>query len=269
MPDYKIAPSILSADFARLGEEGDQTDDGVATTDALGEEGDQPDDDVATTDALGEEGDQLEDVVTTQALGEEGDQTDDQLIESDWECTSMDDDPFDDDLLRLQQILISRELGLPLEQIRRALDDPGFDRRQALLAQKQQLLQRRDRAGLDLASGQGLHRALRGGRHQRGRIVEKYGQVAHRRKRPESRQRLAREHADRWVAMLEQRHERARARTSARADAATRPQRHSRARRRRRLRQALRAVAAGDREALLRSGPQPRAPEGAAGTKTD
>jgi MerR family transcriptional regulator, thiopeptide resistance regulator len=48
----------------------------------------------------------------------------------------------DDDLLRLQQILIGRELGLPLEEIRRSLDDPGFDRRKALLAQKKQLLKR-------------------------------------------------------------------------------------------------------------------------------
>ena len=48
----------------------------------------------------------------------------------------------DDDLLRLQQILIGRELGLPLEEIRRSLDDPSFDRRQALRAQKQKLHER-------------------------------------------------------------------------------------------------------------------------------
>lgn len=48
----------------------------------------------------------------------------------------------DDDLLRLQQILIGRELGLPLEEIRRSLDDPTFNRREALLAQKKQLEQR-------------------------------------------------------------------------------------------------------------------------------
>ena len=44
-----------------------------------------------------------------------------------------------DDLLRLQQILIGRELGLALEEIRRSLDDPRFDRREALLAQRAQL----------------------------------------------------------------------------------------------------------------------------------
>ena len=45
----------------------------------------------------------------------------------------------EDDLLRLQQILIGRELGLSLEEIRRLLDDPRFDRRKALLSQKEQL----------------------------------------------------------------------------------------------------------------------------------
>jgi DNA-binding transcriptional MerR regulator len=49
----------------------------------------------------------------------------------------------DADLLRLQQILIGRELGLPLEEIRHSLDDPRFDRQAALLDQRQRL---RDRA---------------------------------------------------------------------------------------------------------------------------
>lgn len=52
----------------------------------------------------------------------------------------------DGDLMRLQQILIGRELGLPLEDIRRALDDPGFDRRAALLAQRAALAARAERA---------------------------------------------------------------------------------------------------------------------------
>ena len=52
----------------------------------------------------------------------------------------------DDDLLRLQQILIGRELGLSLEAIRRSLDDPSFDRRQALLAQRTELAARAERA---------------------------------------------------------------------------------------------------------------------------
>jgi MerR family transcriptional regulator, thiopeptide resistance regulator len=48
----------------------------------------------------------------------------------------------DEDLLRLQQILIGRELGLALEEIRRSLDDPEFDKQRALLEQREQLAQR-------------------------------------------------------------------------------------------------------------------------------
>lgn len=51
----------------------------------------------------------------------------------------------DDDLLRLQQILIGRELGLSLEDIRRSLDDPSFDRRAALRAQRSELATRAHR----------------------------------------------------------------------------------------------------------------------------
>ena len=47
-----------------------------------------------------------------------------------------------DDLLRLQQVLSGREPGLALEAIRRSLDDPRFDRTQALRAQKRQLQER-------------------------------------------------------------------------------------------------------------------------------
>lgn len=48
----------------------------------------------------------------------------------------------DSDLLRLQQILLDRELGLPLEEIRRLLDDPQLDRPQRLLKQRELLLER-------------------------------------------------------------------------------------------------------------------------------
>jgi MerR family transcriptional regulator, thiopeptide resistance regulator len=51
----------------------------------------------------------------------------------------------DQDLLRLQQIMIGRELGLSLEAIRRSLDDPAFDRKQALVAQRRELQQRAGR----------------------------------------------------------------------------------------------------------------------------
>lgn len=48
----------------------------------------------------------------------------------------------EDDLLRLQQILIGRELGLPLEEIGCMLTDPHFDRRKALLEQRELLMRR-------------------------------------------------------------------------------------------------------------------------------
>jgi DNA-binding transcriptional MerR regulator len=48
----------------------------------------------------------------------------------------------DEDLLRLQQILLGRELGLTLPEIRRSLTDPHFDRRASLLAQRAELQRR-------------------------------------------------------------------------------------------------------------------------------
>lgn len=48
----------------------------------------------------------------------------------------------DEDLGRLQQIVIGRELGMPLEDIRRLLDDPSFDRKEALRAQRAELERR-------------------------------------------------------------------------------------------------------------------------------
>lgn len=50
----------------------------------------------------------------------------------------------DNDLLRLQQILIGRKLGLALEEIRRSLDDPAFDYASSLRQQRSALVQRVD-----------------------------------------------------------------------------------------------------------------------------
>jgi DNA-binding transcriptional MerR regulator len=50
-----------------------------------------------------------------------------------------------EDLLRLQQILIGRELGLSLQEIGRSLDDPAFDLGLALRSQRQQLQGRAQR----------------------------------------------------------------------------------------------------------------------------
>jgi DNA-binding transcriptional MerR regulator len=49
------------------------------------------------------------------------------------------------DLLRLQQILLFKEFDLPLEEIRRILDDPGFDPVRALAQHRQTLELRAER----------------------------------------------------------------------------------------------------------------------------
>lgn len=49
------------------------------------------------------------------------------------------------DLARLQQILIQRALGFSLEEIRRALDAPDFDRKAALIKQREALVRDKER----------------------------------------------------------------------------------------------------------------------------
>lgn len=68
----------------------------------------------------------------------------------------------DEDLRRLQQILIGRELGMSLEMVRRMLDEPGFDRRVALLEQREQLRERGERIEAMLASVDAALRSMEG-----------------------------------------------------------------------------------------------------------
>ncbi|TJY44178.1 MerR family transcriptional regulator [Cohnella pontilimi] len=49
------------------------------------------------------------------------------------------------DLERLQQILFFKELGFSLKEIKEILDSPGFDRRKALTAHRELLLEKRER----------------------------------------------------------------------------------------------------------------------------
>ncbi len=58
----------------------------------------------------------------------------------------------EEDLLLLQQILVGRELGMPLEAIKRSLDDPSYDRRGALEGQRRELLARAERTAAMLRS---------------------------------------------------------------------------------------------------------------------
>lgn len=48
----------------------------------------------------------------------------------------------DDDLVRLQQILLYRNLGFSLDEITKIMVDPSFDRLEALVAQRELVLQR-------------------------------------------------------------------------------------------------------------------------------
>lgn len=74
----------------------------------------------------------------------------------------------DDDLLRLQQIVIGRELGMPLEGIKRLLDDPSFDLRAALVQQRGELVARADRTAAMLRAIDSTLAALT---HEGGRTM--------------------------------------------------------------------------------------------------
>lgn len=74
----------------------------------------------------------------------------------------------DEDLLRLQQVLIGREQGLSLESIRRSLDDPRFDRRQALLAQRRELEQRAEQTAAMIVAIDAALRVIEGGTGEEG-----------------------------------------------------------------------------------------------------
>ena len=66
------------------------------------------------------------------------------------------------DLMRLQQILLHRELGFSLSAIRRILDDPGFDLEIALTTQREQILASIDRSHALLAAIDEALQGLRG-----------------------------------------------------------------------------------------------------------
>jgi Predicted transcriptional regulators len=51
----------------------------------------------------------------------------------------------DDDLRKLQQILLFREMGLPLTEIKRLIDDPSFNRLHALTMHREFLLEQKRR----------------------------------------------------------------------------------------------------------------------------
>jgi DNA-binding transcriptional MerR regulator len=67
------------------------------------------------------------------------------------------------ELLRLQQILLFRELDLPLSEVRSILDEPGFDPLEALQNHRQVLQRRMDRLGRLLTTiDKTIHRLTEG-----------------------------------------------------------------------------------------------------------
>jgi len=95
----------------------------------------------------------------------------------------------DADLLRLQHILIERELGLPLEAIRRSLDDPRFDRRAALLGQRERLRERARQTEAMIRAVDAALAAIDGGATGEGTMSELFDGFDPSRYEDEARQR--------------------------------------------------------------------------------
>lgn len=66
------------------------------------------------------------------------------------------------DVLRLQQILVYRELGLPLQRIKAVMDEPGFDAQAALVEQRAALQARAEDTARMLAATDKALARLRG-----------------------------------------------------------------------------------------------------------
>lgn len=69
----------------------------------------------------------------------------------------------DTDLERLQQILFFKELGFKLQEIKKILDSPGYDREQALLSHKQLLIQKKERLEKLIQSVNNTLNTIKGG----------------------------------------------------------------------------------------------------------
>lgn len=69
----------------------------------------------------------------------------------------------DHDLERLQQILFFKELGFSLQEIKQILDNPGFDRNQALKAQKELLIKKKERLEKIIVSVEKTIASIEGG----------------------------------------------------------------------------------------------------------
>lgn len=70
----------------------------------------------------------------------------------------------DENLEKLQQILFFREIGFPLEEIKRILDRPDFDRKITLKAHREMLLEKKNRLDQMLQTLNTTLESLKGGR---------------------------------------------------------------------------------------------------------
>ncbi|NTU61246.1 MAG: MerR family transcriptional regulator [Caldiserica bacterium] len=109
-------------------------------------------------------------------------------------------------LLRLQQILLYRELGFELSQIKEILDNPGFDELKALLTHKEKLLGKIERLQAIVATVDGTIEHLKGNKIMNDKNLfgslsdnqlEEYSKEAERRWDAET----VRESNARWKAM--------------------------------------------------------------------
>ncbi|MHB1418393.1 MAG: MerR family transcriptional regulator [Bacillota bacterium] len=67
------------------------------------------------------------------------------------------------DLEKLQQILFFKELDFNLQQIKNILDNPGFDRREALISQKKLLIEKKKRLDAIIESVEKTLESIKGG----------------------------------------------------------------------------------------------------------
>jgi DNA-binding transcriptional MerR regulator len=82
------------------------------------------------------------------------------------------------DLERLQQVLIFKELGFDLKEIKRILADPDFDRRKALVEHRKLLLERQERFGRLIQSVDRTLKAMQRGVPMNAKMFDGFDQAA-------------------------------------------------------------------------------------------
>lgn len=106
----------------------------------------------------------------------------------------------DADLARLQQVLFFRELGFSLKEIKAILDDPGFDRREALETHRRILLEKQSRLVKLIGSVERTLEAIeRGSELDKNAMFEGFDEAKEEEYRKEARARWGNEVVDESV----------------------------------------------------------------------